>query len=864
MKKQWRWCLCVLPMMILSMGLALGANWADTSAINDGEDHDFDSITLEQNLTVGGGSAVTADGDVTGNFDVNVVANASGYYPSAFELNNGADYTGTGTLTAVGGGSDIISVLFGGAPSAVIGLNANSTNAFSKLKLTNGGILGLFDDAYTSPLTLSSGQNGYVLAEGTTSFGGAVDLKEATLAIVAHDMDGANSQNVNTTFDSTLNVGGIMIASVSGQGSVSATFNGAVTSSGGITLDTWGSAPNATFKDTVDAKYLTTNENTGNITFEKTLTLDGYNLPDGDGLLGDNPPTTYALGIGGGTNTFADVTATDATNGHIVVAGGKTTFNGAVTSAARIWVGGNPSGVDATVILGNGASLSATNGGVEIANKGILQAGSGNTVTGDLNFKSGSTFAIDAANTLTVSGATDIEDGAMANVQNIDSIDAVGKTILASGSVTGSFGANGLYQVETDGNTVKIAGMNRVEDVLSSNNITTGNSASAGAMTTAVMNDASASAALRTNLNNAVQNIVTLAASNPELAKAAAAQLFGEHGLAGISASQTTAQNFSGSVGNHQVQLRDAAFASASATVSAASSSALASFASGASGFNPNRIWGGGFGAWTDQDDRNNMTGYEYKSGGFILGYDRKIGESLIVGLSGAYSTGEIENNDGYTTTDVDTFNVGLYASYNHCSGFFADVNAGFGFAWNDTETEDLLVPGGRKTGDYENTSFQLGGTVGYAFTLPQDFRFIPSVGVQYTHVSQDAWNEKVNVNQIANAFDESKQNYVSIPVQVRVNKTFNLGNGASITPEVRGAWIYEARDPQARVRMGYVGSNASTTLYGIDAGRSRGLIGAGVKAKFNNCVDAFVDYNYEFRSGYSNHNVMAGLGLSF
>ncbi len=236
------------------------------------------------------------------------------------------------------------------------------------------------------------------------------------------------------------------------------------------------------------------------------------------------------------------------------------------------------------------------------------------------------------------------------------------------------------------------------------------------------------------------------------------------------------------------------------------------------------------------------------------------------MGVSSAYSTGEIENNEGFTTTDVETFNMGAYASYNHRSGFFADANAGFGLSWNKTNTTDVIAGGGlRKEGKYRNTSFQMGTTVGYAFTLPQEFKIIPSIGLQYTHVRQQGWSEKIrSPSQIANWFGKSNSNYLSMPVQVRVNKTFSLGGEASITPEVRAAWIYEAKDPQARVRMGYVGSNASATLHGIDPGRSRGLLGIGVKAKFNRHVDAFVDYNFEFRSGYSNHNIMAGLGLSF
>ncbi len=65
-------------------------------------------------------------------------------------------------------------------------------------------------------------------------------------------------------------------------------------------------------------------------------------------------------------------------------------------------------------------------------------------------------------------------------------------------------------------------------------------------------------------------------------------------------------------------------------------------------------------------------------------------------------------------------------------------------------------------------------------------------------------------------------------------------------------------------VRTGYIGSDASATLYGVNPGKNRGLVGAGLKARFSRTVDAFIDYNLEFRSKYQNHNVMAGVGLSF
>lgn len=122
----------------------------------------------------------------------------------------------------------------------------------------------------------------------------------------------------------------------------------------------------------------------------------------------------------------------------------------------------------------------------------------------------------------------------------------------------------------------------------------------------------------------------------------------------------------------------------------------------------------------------------------------------------------------------------------------------------------------------------------------------------------------KYNVRSIFRVTFADDVDCLSIPLAVRVNKTFHLGNGGSITPEIRAAYIYEAKNNQPTVRMGYVGATGTTTLRGIDSGRSRGLIGAGVKAKLTRNLDIFADYNFEFRKKYTNHNVMAGLGLSF
>ncbi len=676
------------------------------------------------------------------------------------------------------------------------------------------------------------------------------------------------------------------------------------------------------FKEDVHAGAVINAWGEGSVVFEKNLTLDkGDETSRHESLIVANRGTTTFDGV---VDTTAANTYT-AYNGDVVNGGGialtlvkketeakgnsnVTIFNNQVNAGtASIEVGYidalntilegeglgehlDPTGKVKVILGSNGSttgSLTAQN--VHFYKNATLEVQANTYITGKTDFHEGSVVDV-GRNQLTINGATLFASGStykatLGELEN-SNIHVDGKATISNGAnlillgvnpseasdqsvftstleIDGVF-TNSLYKLDLsdDKKRLVIGDINSAEAVVE-------NVVGAGGMSTNYVNAAglvdqvmASGGALATTMSDTLQRAASKADGNPAMAKAVFSQLFGEHGLTGTAAIQATAQNFASSIGNHQIQLRDRNGAVAQAGSSSGYAS-LRGVRGDCSSFDPNRIWAGGFGAWTKQDDKNNVFGYKYNSGGFILGYDREVGD-LTFGISAAYSNGEIKNNEGFTKTDVDTFNAGVYASYNHWSGLFIDANLGLGFSWNDTDTTDIIA-GGRRDGKYRNNSFQAGATVGYEFTLPQEFRIIPSVGVQYTHVHQEGWNENIqSASQIGNWFDKTNNNYLSIPVAVRLNKTFRFANGASVTPEIRGAWIYEARDSQAHVRMGYVGSAASTSLYGIDSGKNRGLVGAGVKAKFNRRIDAFVDYNFEFRSGYKNHNVMAGIGVGF
>lgn len=272
------------------------------------------------------------------------------------------------------------------------------------------------------------------------------------------------------------------------------------------------------------------------------------------------------------------------------------------------------------------------------------------------------------------------------------------------------------------------------------------------------------------------------------------------------------------------------------------------------------RSWASAYGSWAKQNDRGTNEGFRYEEEGFVFGHDFEHGD-VTMGLAAAIGSGTLDANSKLASTDVDTLQIGVYWSYDPVEGIFADLNVGAGYSWNRT---DNSIASGLGNGKFRASSLFAGGNVGYTYTLDDLLRITPTIGLQWTQVHQSGWSEKTAANTAGNWYAQNDGNYVEIPLAVRASKGYEMLNGSIITPEVRAACILQVGDQTPTVRMGDSASGDATTIHGIDPGAARGLIGGGVKANFNACMDAFIDYNFEFRKGYRNSTLTTGLGLSF
>ncbi|MCC8165742.1 MAG: autotransporter domain-containing protein [Planctomycetes bacterium] len=802
--------------------------------------------------------------------------------------------TGTNDTTIIAGDKVIFEAATqGGISVAAGGVQVSEVSVTGDYTYTGGGIAVVGNDVGNGTFSIENGssvafQNGAntfengisVGTDGKLAFGAANQLGAEALSFDSGDTtftysgtDAATVANditlAGTTEIATGAAGLDLSGTVSGTGGI-AVSNGTITLSGENAYAGGTTVENGSLAAT-NAKAL----GTGAATFTESSVKYGLSSADSAGDVAGLMART-ALSM-----SDLLIESTDA-----VVLGENLSLNRADAASTVAMTGDftltDSAGIDAKsaeFVLNNGSSLTVTGGGTSTLASGATLFSGAVTVEGDSILAITGTAQFDTSSAslrLTagsgqapgqfhaVGGDIDLTgtDDLDFMVEGADA-DITGKTILVADNaadIIDRLGNHLLRLAIQNENEIFVEGLNSLEEVLEGMLETeqfAGNIGSGAGHFDTVLQDSTTLSALQATMMDAFQLVTAI--ENTDTMVNALRQTFGEYAVEAVEAPRLNLDRFQSQVaGRMSSQIAGTRIARA---LSAASGDAMASFASCTVPL-ANRIWGGGFGVWADQDTRDNVAGYKYRAGGFILGYERILDDRLTIGFAGAYTRGNTKSKGLATEYDSDNINLGLYASYTHESNFYARAGVDFGYSWNDYDVS--LIAGGRKSGDFESQTYSARLELGYDWEPVCNTFITPYAGITYAHVKQDDWQETGTAGALTNWFDKSTMDIVDIPVGVRLTRVFPLGGGRYIAPEVHTAWVHSAGDKQATVNTGYNGSSIANALRGINPGRNRWQVGASVKARLTERFDASVDYTFQTRSGYTDHSVYLNMGVSF
>jgi outer membrane autotransporter protein len=459
---------------------------------------------------------------------------------------------------------------------------------------------------------------------------------------------------------------------------------------------------------------------------------------------------------------------------------------------------------------------------------------------------------------ITVSGKAYIEEGAVVAIAS-NLIDAKGKVIFTAntGYEDDTLPVSAFNKIEKSGNSLIIGDVGSsgaVDNISNSGSSGVGPSVNTGAasgLLDRVITSTSTPPALKEALSNYLTAALELAQAGSQYADIALRQLIGEEGLASVNVVTDTISVLNTALGSRFDAIHHNSFAP-----SAGYQDKL------------NRLWVSGFGTWARQKNTNGLYGYDYDVGGVLIGYDRELAAApgLTLGLDLGFSSGKLKNNDRLSSMKVKTISIGAYGSYMLSNGVFFDADLGFGFSHNEFSSNQVV--GGRKTGNFHSRSFQLGFDFGYRADISGNFSLTPQAGLNYVHVKQKAWTERIasdpNSLVVANWFGDAKIDYLEIPVSLKLQGAIETSGGILVKPELKVGAVFVADKPNHDIRVGFVGSGESALIRGVDSGKSRFVAGAGISIQANDYLDIFASYDFETRSSYKSHSARLGIGISF
>ena len=275
----------------------------------------------------------------------------------------------------------------------------------------------------------------------------------------------------------------------------------------------------------------------------------------------------------------------------------------------------------------------------------------------------------------------------------------------------------------------------------------------------------------------------------------------------------------------------------------------------------PHELWVQGFGSFGSLDGDGNAAGGDFTIGGLSGGFDNQVSPELLLGVAVGYSQNNADVGGPGANGTVDAFQVGGYGGYVN-GPWRLDGVASYGFLQTDT-TRPISVGSIQETasGNYNGGVISMDAEGGYVFEFTR-VTVEPTVGLSYTHLSQDGFRETGSTSGLQ--VGDMTMNSFRSALGARLVARFGREDGVQYLPALRLVWAHEFADKNAEFNARFIGGGGDFKVRGLELGADTVVVGAGLTVGFNKSVQGFVNYNANLNSRLSSSTFSGGLSYSW
>lgn len=277
------------------------------------------------------------------------------------------------------------------------------------------------------------------------------------------------------------------------------------------------------------------------------------------------------------------------------------------------------------------------------------------------------------------------------------------------------------------------------------------------------------------------------------------------------------------------------------------------------------QFWAKGFGKQGEQDNVDNMNGYDTESFGLMLAYDQPLNTKTRIGLAGGFANSRIDGNNTSSKTDIDSYQITSYLHHSPGPWFAqAAVTAGIN-EYDSSRQIDFPGINRRATSDYSGEQYSAIVTVGKHYQV-NETTITPLASLQASHLDVDSYKER-GADDINLHVDSQSYNFVRSTLGVKAERVIHAGN-RTYSPEVHAKWLHDFKSTTMEQNASFAGGG-SFNAQGIDQDRDLLNVGAGLTFLSCNCdKDSWTVkglYDYEWNgSEYSSHMISLIAGIKF
>ena len=278
------------------------------------------------------------------------------------------------------------------------------------------------------------------------------------------------------------------------------------------------------------------------------------------------------------------------------------------------------------------------------------------------------------------------------------------------------------------------------------------------------------------------------------------------------------------------------------------------------------QFWGQAFGQRINQGTRDGVAGFDARTRGLVFGADTGAIDNTTIGAAFTYADTEVRADSINTTaTDIESFNLALYADYELNKKTHLVGSIGYTYSDNEAIRFDVGgVSGLNAESDFGSHQIQARIIANYDYHPPKDPRvhIIPSAQINYVFFQSEDIEETGAGG--ANLTTESDSlNILEIGVGLAAQKEYEIQSGI-LTPEISLAYRYDLLGQAVNTTSTFSAGGPSFTSEGVEPAQGTATFGAGLGYKAKNNVELTLSYDYELKQDFSSHSAFFRAAVPF